>query len=140
MLQLVMVRSPTSIPFRHAFVKSSFYADGMIIIWAQSANPLAGAYGSDIPPDEAQLDKEFWKPRTTFRYAYLTFHFTIILKVYFRCTTMQVYDLAWSPTGEYIIAGSTDNTARVFASVDGTPRLIFHGSSCLKISHRKMRL
>jgi chromatin assembly factor 1 subunit B len=36
-----------------------------------------------------------------------------------RCTTMQVYDLAWSPTGEYIIAGSTDNTARVFAAVDG---------------------
>ena len=35
------------------------------------------------------------------------------------CTTMQVYDLAWSPTGEYIIAGSTDNTARVFAAVDG---------------------
>ena len=32
---------------------------------------------------------------------------------------MQVYDLAWSPTGEYVIAGSTDNTARVFAAVDG---------------------
>ncbi|EKM78315.1 hypothetical protein AGABI1DRAFT_107530 [Agaricus bisporus var. burnettii JB137-S8] len=76
--------------------------DGMVIIWAQSANPVTGAYGSDIPPDEAQMEKEFWKPRTTFR-----------------CTTMQVYDLAWSPTGEYIIAGSTDNTARIFASVDG---------------------
>ncbi|KAF5350455.1 hypothetical protein D9756_008642 [Leucocoprinus leucothites] len=76
--------------------------DGMIIIWAQSSNPHQGAYGSDIPPDELLLDKEFWKPRTTFR-----------------CTTMQVYDLAWSPTGEYIIAGSTDNTARVFASMDG---------------------
>lgn len=33
---------------------------------------------------------------------------------------MQVYDLAWSPTGEYIIAGSTDNTARVFHTADGT--------------------
>lgn len=32
---------------------------------------------------------------------------------------MQVYDLAWSPSGEYIIAASTDNTARVFASADG---------------------
>ena len=32
---------------------------------------------------------------------------------------MQVYDLAWSPTGEYIIAGSTDNTARIFSSADG---------------------
>jgi len=34
---------------------------------------------------------------------------------------MQVYDLAWSPTGEYIIAGSTDNTARVFTSAEGKP-------------------
>ena len=33
---------------------------------------------------------------------------------------MQVYDLAWSPTGEHIIAGSTDNTARVFQAADGT--------------------
>lgn len=32
---------------------------------------------------------------------------------------MQVYDLAWSPTGEYILAGSTDNCARVFSSSDG---------------------
>jgi WD40 repeat protein len=36
-----------------------------------------------------------------------------------RCTTMQVYDLAWSPTGEYILAGSTDNCARVFSADDG---------------------
>lgn len=32
---------------------------------------------------------------------------------------MQVYDLAWSPTGEYIVAGSTDNTARVFTINEG---------------------
>jgi chromatin assembly factor 1 subunit B len=32
---------------------------------------------------------------------------------------MQVYDLAWSPTGEYILAGSTDNCARVFSADDG---------------------
>ena len=36
-----------------------------------------------------------------------------------RCTTMQVYDLAWSPNGEYILAGSTDNVARVFTAHDG---------------------
>jgi WD40 repeat protein len=33
---------------------------------------------------------------------------------------MQVYDLAWSPTGEYILAGSTDNIARIFSTIDGT--------------------
>ena len=36
-----------------------------------------------------------------------------------RCTTMQVYDLAWSPTGEYIISGSTDNVARIFLVSEG---------------------
>ena len=35
---------------------------------------------------------------------------------------MQVYDLAWSPSGEYIVAGSTDNTARIFATADGAFR------------------
>ncbi|KAG6835054.1 hypothetical protein H0H93_005249 [Arthromyces matolae] len=76
--------------------------DGMIIIWSPSATPQASTYGSDLTPEEMQHEKEYWKPRTTFR-----------------CTTMQVYDLAWSPNGEYIIAGSTDNTARVFSVSDG---------------------
>jgi WD40 repeat protein len=39
---------------------------------------------------------------------------------------MQVYDLAWSPTGEYIIAGSTDNCARVYTAVDGISLYISH--------------
>ncbi|RDB17163.1 putative WD repeat-containing protein C26H5.03 [Hypsizygus marmoreus] len=76
--------------------------DGMIIIWSPSSSPQATTYGSDLTPEELQLEKEYWKPRTTFR-----------------CTAMQVYDLAWSPNGDYIIAGSTDNTARVFATGDG---------------------
>ncbi|KAJ7837933.1 WD40-repeat-containing domain protein [Mycena leptocephala] len=76
--------------------------DGMVIIWAPSATPQTSTYGSDLSPDDLQHEKEYWKPRTTFR-----------------CTTMQVYDLAWSPTGEFLLAGSTDNCARVFASVDG---------------------
>ncbi len=32
---------------------------------------------------------------------------------------MQVYDVAWSPTGEYIISGSTDNVARIFLVAEG---------------------
>lgn len=76
--------------------------DGMIIIWAPTTSPHTGTYGSDLSAEELQYEKEHWKPRTTFR-----------------CTTMQVYDLAWSPTGEYIIAGSTDNCARIFATGDG---------------------
>ncbi|KAJ2919687.1 hypothetical protein MD484_g643, partial [Candolleomyces efflorescens] len=75
--------------------------DGMIIIWAPSSSPQPTTYGSDLSPEDLQHEKEYWKPRITFR-----------------CTSMQVYDLAWSPTGEYVIAGSTDNTARVF-NMDG---------------------
>ncbi|KAJ7092865.1 WD40-repeat-containing domain protein [Mycena belliarum] len=56
--------------------------DGMVIIWAPSASPQASTYGSDLSAEDLQHEKEYWKPRTTFR-----------------CTTMQVYDLAWSPTG-----------------------------------------
>ncbi|CAL1710198.1 unnamed protein product [Somion occarium] len=73
--------------------------DGMVIIWAPTTSPHATSYGSDLTPEELQYEKEHWKPRTTFR-----------------CTTMQVYDIAWSPTGEYLIAGSTDNCARIFTA------------------------
>ncbi|OJT03688.1 hypothetical protein TRAPUB_5716 [Trametes pubescens] len=76
--------------------------DGMIIIWSPTTSPHATSYGSDLTPEDLQYEKEHWKPRTTFR-----------------CTTMQVYDLAWSPTGEYIIAGSTDNCARIFTANEG---------------------
>lgn len=44
---------------------------------------------------------------------------SVVLTGSFRCTTMQVYDLAWSPTGEYIIVGSTDNCARIYTANEG---------------------
>ncbi|KAI0031738.1 WD40-repeat-containing domain protein [Vararia minispora EC-137] len=76
--------------------------DGMVIIWSASSTPVQSVYGSDLNQDDLPFEKEFWKPRTTFR-----------------CTTMQVYDLAWSPTGEYVLTGSTDNVARIFLASDG---------------------
>ncbi|KAG7095663.1 hypothetical protein E1B28_006382 [Marasmius oreades] len=76
--------------------------DGMIIVWAPSSTPQPSAYGSDLSQEELSNEKEYWKPR-----------------IMLRCTTMEVYDLAWSPTGEYIIAGSTDNAARIFLAADG---------------------
>ncbi|KAJ7700507.1 WD40-repeat-containing domain protein [Mycena rosella] len=76
--------------------------DGMVIVWAPSASPQTSTYGSDLSAADLQHEKEYWRPRTAFR-----------------CTTMQVYDLAWSPTGEFLLAGSTDNAARVFAAADG---------------------
>ncbi|KAI6126812.1 WD40-repeat-containing domain protein [Pisolithus sp. B1] len=70
--------------------------------WSPNGELIASAGDGDLSAEDQQYEKEFWKPRTTFR-----------------CTTMQVYDLTWSPTGEYILAGSTDNCARVFTAVDG---------------------
>ncbi|KAJ7135171.1 hypothetical protein C8R46DRAFT_1326040 [Mycena filopes] len=73
-------------------------------------------YGSDLSPADLQHEKEYWKPRTTFR-----------------CTTMQVYDLAWSkallelaehthfvqgvawdPLNEYIATQSSDRAMHVY--------------------------
>lgn len=34
-------------------------------------------------------------------------------------TKQSIYDLAWSPDGKYIIAGSTDNLAQIFSVADG---------------------
>lgn len=42
-------------------------SDGMIIIWAPSSSPQASTYGSDLSPEDLQHEKEYWKPRTTFR-------------------------------------------------------------------------
>lgn len=43
------------------------YTDGMVIIWAPSASPQASTYGSDLSPEDLQHEKEYWRPRTTFR-------------------------------------------------------------------------
>ncbi|KAG8979227.1 hypothetical protein FRB94_012472 [Tulasnella sp. JGI-2019a] len=74
--------------------------DGMIIIWTPTDRPVH-VFGSDA--EEAQYEKEHWKP-----------------KIVLRCTSREVYDLAWSPNGEWIVAGSTDNTARIYNATDGT--------------------
>jgi chromatin assembly factor 1 subunit B len=34
-------------------------------------------------------------------------------------TKQSIYDIAWSPDGKYIIAGSTDNLAQIFNVADG---------------------
>jgi chromatin assembly factor 1 subunit B len=91
----------------------------MIIIWAPSSTPQTATYGSDLTPEEQQYEKEYWKARVTVRLVSILYT-SFISHNRLRCTTMQVYDLAWSPTGEYIIAGSTDNCARVYAASDGT--------------------
>ncbi|KEP47025.1 chromatin assembly complex protein [Rhizoctonia solani 123E] len=74
--------------------------DGMLAIWSPSDKPVHN-FGDSA--EELQYEKEHWRPR-----------------VVVRATTREVYDLAWSPNGEYIVTGSTDNTARVHNALDGT--------------------
>jgi chromatin assembly factor 1 subunit B len=47
-------------------------------------------------------DKEHWRPQK-------------MLQV----TNKHVYDLEWSPDGEFFIAGSTDNTATIWKASSG---------------------
>jgi len=59
----------------------------MIIIWAQSSSPSQTAYGSDLSADDLQFEKEYWKPRTTFRYAVFhiaspSFEVLIVVQLY----------------------------------------------------------
>lgn len=82
------------------------HTDGMIVVWSPSDKPTT-TYGSDTVNEEAEYSKEFWRAR-----------------IIIRCTTREVYDLAWSPNSEWIVAGSTDNTARIFNAVDGRPVVI----------------
>ncbi|KAG9124991.1 hypothetical protein FRC07_009435 [Ceratobasidium sp. 392] len=74
--------------------------DGMLAIWSPTDRPVHN-FGDSA--EEQQYEKEHWRAR-----------------VVIRTTTREVYDLAWSPNGEYIVTGSTDNTARVHNSTDGT--------------------
>lgn len=91
----------------------------MIIIWTQTVTPQAPSFGDD--PEDGQYDKEHWKPRVTFRLAvFLPLPLVALAHRMTSCTTMQVYDLAWSPNGDYVIAGSTDNVARIFSTPDGS--------------------
>ncbi|TIB70980.1 WD40 repeat-like protein [Wallemia mellicola] len=75
--------------------------DGNVLLWIPSDQKTA-SYGESSSED-LQFEKEFWRVRIMARCA----------------RDAEVYDLAWSPTGEYFVAGSTDNTARIFSAIDG---------------------
>ncbi|TIA88450.1 hypothetical protein E3P99_02578 [Wallemia hederae] len=75
--------------------------DGNVLLWIPSDQNTA-SYGESSNED-MQFEKEFWRVRIMARCA----------------RDAEVYDLAWSPTGEHFVAGSTDNTARIFSAIDG---------------------
>ncbi|QRV84789.1 WD repeat-containing protein [Ceratobasidium sp. AG-Ba] len=59
--------------------------DGMLAIWSPTDRPVHN-FGDSA--EEQQYEKEHWRAR-----------------VVVRATTREVYDLAWSPNGEYIVTG-----------------------------------
>lgn len=71
--------------------------DGTIFLWVLSDAAPAKAFGA-----EAEEDKETWK-----------------LRHVCRSSISEVYDLAWSPDSQFIIAGSMDNIARVYSAQTG---------------------
>lgn len=61
---------------------------------------------------------------------------SMIKLMYGRVTTKHVYDLAWSPDSEFLIAGSTDNTASIWKA--GTGESSFNASTETKLTSRGM--
>ncbi|KAG8799183.1 hypothetical protein FRC16_005631 [Serendipita sp. 398] len=99
-LDTLLIVSRRSFPCIHiGDLLASAADDGMLIIWTKDDKVQGSVWGRD--PKEPMLDKETWRVLTSIR-----------------VTSGEVYDLAWSPTGEYIITGSTDNTARIFSVAD----------------------
>ncbi|KAL7422845.1 Chromatin assembly factor 1 subunit [Cryptotrichosporon argae] len=73
--------------------------DGNVILWVPSDKPVT-TFGESAADDLP--DKEYWR-----------------LQRMLQVTTRHVYDLAWSPDGEFFIAGSTDNAATIWRASTG---------------------
>ncbi|ORY86352.1 WD40-repeat-containing domain protein [Protomyces lactucae-debilis] len=72
--------------------------DGCVIIWV----PSDAKDPKDLDNSTSE-DKEFWRVLRTCRSASGT----------------EIYDLAWSPDGRYLITGAMDNVARIYDARDG---------------------
>ena len=71
--------------------------DGNILIWVPSEHQEHGSFG-----DDALGDKETWR-----------------VKHMCRSMGSEIYDLAWSPDGQFILSGSMDNIARIYNTSTG---------------------
>ena len=70
-----------------------------MLVWVPSETKEL-TFGEDA--SDSADDKEFWRVRHMFR-----------------SLGSEIYDLAWSPDGAYVITGSMDNTARIYDAKDG---------------------
>lgn len=72
--------------------------DGVVLLWVPSENPPVKQLG-----DDGLEDKEAWR-----------------VKHMCRSMGSEIYDLAWSPDGQFFITGSMDNIARIYNAQTGT--------------------
>lgn len=73
--------------------------DGNVIFWVPSETAKPVAMGED-----RLEDKETWREKHMCRTS----------------SGAEIYDLAWSPDGVFIITGGVDNTARIFNAHTGS--------------------
>ncbi|KAJ8103563.1 hypothetical protein POJ06DRAFT_204280 [Lipomyces tetrasporus] len=76
--------------------------DGNVILWALASDSedRRRSFGED--PEESANDRETWR-----------------IKHLCRSSMAEIYDLAWSPDSQYLIAGSMDNVARIYLASTG---------------------
>ena len=74
--------------------------DGNVLLWVPSETSMT-AMGDSVDHSD---DKETWRIKHMCRTS----------------TGAEIYDLAWSPDGQYFITGGVDNTARIFNAHTGT--------------------
>lgn len=72
--------------------------DGNVLLWVPSELQTQGGLGEDRSDD-----KETWR-----------------VKHMCRSSGAEIYDLAWSPDGVFIITGSMDNIARIYNAQTGS--------------------
>ncbi|MCO5584921.1 hypothetical protein L7F22_038853 [Adiantum nelumboides] len=77
--------------------------DGMVLFWIPSDGPPS-TFGSTFDEDgDAEFAKEHWRLRTMCR-----------------ASPSEIYDMAWSPSGDAVVVGGTDFVARIINANDGT--------------------
>jgi chromatin assembly factor 1 subunit B len=74
----------------------------MVLIWIPSDGPTS-SFGSALDDDgDAEFTKEHWRLRTMAR-----------------ASSSEIYDMAWSPSGDSLVIGGTDFVARIINAHDG---------------------
>jgi chromatin assembly factor 1 subunit B len=94
--------------------------DGNVLLWVPSENSAhQTSFGED-----GQEDVETWRVKTMCRSS----------------SGSEIYDLAWSPDGQFFLTGSMDNVARIYNATNGTHRQNNSGSDVHVLINLQVKL